>query len=286
MEEARDGELDVRQRDEVVRAEEDIELGRVQTLDRLVVDGEVEDGKEVLRVLVDLRPLPLREHVLDVERRASRSAQPARSRSPGLAGRDGPTSARAAESSSGWRSASAAGTAPEPGRVRRMRGRLGIGTERVLEDGHGGDSSRWAPTASTTASGAGAGGRCDARGAADVLGQAALEQERCAPASRHTPAAASQRPVGETARSAAPAGGPTVKPTCQESAETAMYRPIILWSRGRRRAAAGPRRAGTRRRRRARPRRRAPRMPRHPKATVRSPARAATTQRSPRRPAP
>jgi hypothetical protein len=28
----------------------------------------VEDGEEVLGVLVDLRPLPLREHVLDVER--------------------------------------------------------------------------------------------------------------------------------------------------------------------------------------------------------------------------
>ena len=68
MEEARDGEqLDVRQRHEVVGAEEDVELGRVQPLDRLVVDREVEDAEEVLRVLVDLRPLPLREHVLDVE---------------------------------------------------------------------------------------------------------------------------------------------------------------------------------------------------------------------------
>ena len=68
-EEARDRQqLDVGQRDEVVGAEEEIELGRVQALDRLVVDGEVEDAEEVVRVLVDLRPLPLREHVLDVER--------------------------------------------------------------------------------------------------------------------------------------------------------------------------------------------------------------------------
>ena len=55
------------ERDEEVLAEEDVELGRVQPLDRLVVDREVEDDEEVLRVLVDLRPLPLREDVLDVE---------------------------------------------------------------------------------------------------------------------------------------------------------------------------------------------------------------------------
>ena len=48
-------------------AEEDVELGRVQPLDRLVVDREVEDDEEVLGVLVDLRPLALREDVLDVE---------------------------------------------------------------------------------------------------------------------------------------------------------------------------------------------------------------------------
>ena len=69
VEEPRDGQqLDVRQRDEVVGAEEDVELGGVQPLDRLVVDREVEDDEEVVRVLVDLRPLALREHVLDVER--------------------------------------------------------------------------------------------------------------------------------------------------------------------------------------------------------------------------
>src|SRR6185436_11863731 len=61
-------QLDGGERDEVVSAEENVELGCVQALDRLVVDGEVEDGEEVLGVLVDLRPLPLREDVLDVER--------------------------------------------------------------------------------------------------------------------------------------------------------------------------------------------------------------------------
>ena len=67
-EEPRDGEqLDVRKRDQEVVAEEDVELGRVQPLDRLVVDREVEDDEEVARVLVDLRPLALREDVLDVE---------------------------------------------------------------------------------------------------------------------------------------------------------------------------------------------------------------------------
>ena len=67
-EEVGDGQkLDVGERDEEVLAEEDVELGRVQPLDRLVVDREVEDDEEVLRVLVDLRPLPLREDVLDVE---------------------------------------------------------------------------------------------------------------------------------------------------------------------------------------------------------------------------
>ena len=60
-------QLHVRERDEEVRPEEDVELGRVQPLHRLVVEREVEDDEEVLRVLVDLRPLALREHVLDVE---------------------------------------------------------------------------------------------------------------------------------------------------------------------------------------------------------------------------
>ena len=60
----------VGQRDEVVGPDEDVELGGVQPLDRRVVDREVEDGEEValVGVVVDLRPLALREHVLDVER--------------------------------------------------------------------------------------------------------------------------------------------------------------------------------------------------------------------------
>ena len=70
-EQSRDGkELPVRDRDEVVRADEHVELGRVQPRDRLVVDGEVEDDEEVavLLVVVDLRALPLGDDVLDVER--------------------------------------------------------------------------------------------------------------------------------------------------------------------------------------------------------------------------
>src|SRR5581483_2414498 len=74
LEQARDGaELDHRQRDDVVRSDEHVELARVQPADARVVDGKVEDGEQVaaafgLRVLVDLRPLATREHVLDVER--------------------------------------------------------------------------------------------------------------------------------------------------------------------------------------------------------------------------
>src|SRR5262249_58210853 len=56
------------QRHQVALAEEDVELARVQPLDDLVVDREMEDGEEVVGVLVDLRSLPLREHVLKVER--------------------------------------------------------------------------------------------------------------------------------------------------------------------------------------------------------------------------
>jgi hypothetical protein len=61
-------ELDRRQRDEVALAEEEVELGRVQPLDGLVVEREVEDAEDVVGVLVDLRPLALRVDVLDVER--------------------------------------------------------------------------------------------------------------------------------------------------------------------------------------------------------------------------
>jgi len=49
-------------------ADEDVELGGVQALDGLVVDREVQDAEEVFGVLVDLRPLALRENVLEVKR--------------------------------------------------------------------------------------------------------------------------------------------------------------------------------------------------------------------------
>ena len=59
----------VRQRDQVIRPEEDVELACVEPADRLVVDREVQNREEValLDVVVDLRPLPLGENVLDVE---------------------------------------------------------------------------------------------------------------------------------------------------------------------------------------------------------------------------
>ena len=69
-EEPRDGvELAVRDRHDD-RRDGDVELGRVQPLDVLVEDGEVEHGEEVALVLVvvDLRALALRDDVLDVER--------------------------------------------------------------------------------------------------------------------------------------------------------------------------------------------------------------------------
>ena len=67
-EQPRDGkQLHVRKRDQEVGAEEDVQLGGVEPLDALVVDGEVEDDEEVARVLVHLGPLALGEDVLDVE---------------------------------------------------------------------------------------------------------------------------------------------------------------------------------------------------------------------------
>ena len=60
-------QLDGGQRDEVVLADEEVELGRVQPLDGLVVEREVEDAEQVVGVLVDLRALALGEDVLDVE---------------------------------------------------------------------------------------------------------------------------------------------------------------------------------------------------------------------------
>ncbi len=60
----------IRDRDDVVVPDEDVELGRVQPLHCLVEDREVEHGEEVALVLVvvDLRALTLGDDVLDVER--------------------------------------------------------------------------------------------------------------------------------------------------------------------------------------------------------------------------
>src|SRR6478609_3211349 len=74
-EEADRAQLDRGERDEVVRADEGIELPGVETADGRVVDREVEDGEEVTVVAVvvagvdvDLGALAPREDVLDVER--------------------------------------------------------------------------------------------------------------------------------------------------------------------------------------------------------------------------
>src|SRR5687767_6376852 len=66
-------QLDVRQRDQVVVSEENVELGCVQPLDRLVVEGKVEDDEEVVGIVVDLRALALRKDVLDVQRVPSKA---------------------------------------------------------------------------------------------------------------------------------------------------------------------------------------------------------------------
>ena len=63
-------QLDVRQRDEVVLADEEIELGGVQALDAFVVDREMENDEEIslVSVLVDLGALAPREHILEIQR--------------------------------------------------------------------------------------------------------------------------------------------------------------------------------------------------------------------------
>ena len=110
----------------------------VQPLDGLVVDREVEDGEEVAVVLVvvDLRPLALRDDVLDVQRDASRTAR----RAPAAVSRSGATAltqVSPAAASSATCGARATSSAPGRGRVLlRMRGRLGTGTERVVGRGH------------------------------------------------------------------------------------------------------------------------------------------------------
>ncbi len=60
-------DLLVRQRDDVVGPDEDVELGRVQPPGLLVEAGELHDEEEVLVVLVDLGPLVVARDVLEVE---------------------------------------------------------------------------------------------------------------------------------------------------------------------------------------------------------------------------
>src|SRR3954447_164610 len=59
---------DVREGDQVVGPDEDVQLARVEPADRLVEHREVKDDEEVLLVGVDLRPLVARADVLVVER--------------------------------------------------------------------------------------------------------------------------------------------------------------------------------------------------------------------------
>ena len=58
----------VRQRDQEVGPDEEVELGRVEPGDLLVEAREVQDDEQVVVVLVDLRALVAREDVLVVER--------------------------------------------------------------------------------------------------------------------------------------------------------------------------------------------------------------------------
>ena len=74
LEESRERlQLDGRQRDEIVRTDEHVELAGVQPADRRVVDGEVQDREEIASALrfgvcIHLRTLTPGKHVLDVER--------------------------------------------------------------------------------------------------------------------------------------------------------------------------------------------------------------------------
>ena len=57
----------VRDRDQEVLTDEDVELAGVEPSHRGVEDGKVKDDEQVVGVLVDLRPLVARQHVLEVE---------------------------------------------------------------------------------------------------------------------------------------------------------------------------------------------------------------------------
>ena len=58
----------VRDRDQEVGADEEVELARAEPLGGAVEDRQVQDAEQVLVVDVDLRPLVAREDVLEVER--------------------------------------------------------------------------------------------------------------------------------------------------------------------------------------------------------------------------
>ena len=126
-------QLDRRQRDEVAVADEEVELGRVQPLDRLVVDREVEDAEQVVRVLVHLRPLPPREHVLEVEWVPAEAFGEQRRLLERRRVEVDPGQAVGVELCR--RGSGRAWTSPacERGRVRLMRGRLGTGTEGIVD---------------------------------------------------------------------------------------------------------------------------------------------------------
>ena len=136
-------QLDRRQRDEVVRADEDVELAGVEPADRRVVDREVENGEEVAArgacrpgVDVDLRPLAAREDVLDVERVPAEAAREQLRLLGRRAEEMDPGDAAGAEAQRGA-GARLDDRSPGAPRRERMRGRLGTGTEGVGGRGHG-----------------------------------------------------------------------------------------------------------------------------------------------------
>jgi hypothetical protein len=91
----------------------------------------VEDPEEVLGVLVDLRPLALREDVLEVERMPAEAL-----REPGRLVGGGRVEVNPGQPSVGELgrrgSADRTASAAARGRCRLMRGRLGTGTEGVV----------------------------------------------------------------------------------------------------------------------------------------------------------
>ena len=116
-------------------AEEEVELGRVQPLDSLVVDREMENDEEVIGVLVDLRPLALREHVLDVQRVPFEALGKLLGLAP--SGTERLIQVRPLALSSVSRGSARGRSRRRASAGRVMRGSLAISTERVVsERGH------------------------------------------------------------------------------------------------------------------------------------------------------